>query len=133
MVTLSIAEYWGQHVRHGGGQINHYFTEKDGNETLMPECYAITYKTKNSSILQALHFDQVNDCTLWNQVVTRLSAAYPALLFLVGGHRACFLINRETLFELRSHLRSDALPVTTIDFLRDSNPDLAGCKSGALS
>jgi len=28
----------------------------------------------------------------------------------------CSLINRETLFELRNKLRSDALPVNTIDF-----------------
>jgi len=38
------------------------------------------------------------------------------LLLPVRGRGACSLVNRETLLELRSELRSDALPVTTIDF-----------------
>jgi len=40
----------------------------------------------------------------------------PTLLILARGRRVCSLVNRETLLELRSELRSDALSVTAIDF-----------------
>jgi len=35
------------------------------------------------------------------------------------------MVNRETLSEHRSELRSDALPATTVDFFWDLNPRLA--------
>jgi len=41
---------------------------------------------------------------------------YSILLIPVRGHGVCSLVNRETLLELRSDLRSDAHPATTIDF-----------------
>jgi len=37
-------------------------------------------------------------------------------IFPVQGQGVRSLVNQETLLELRSELRSDALPVTTIDF-----------------
>ena len=52
---------------------------------------------------------------------------------LAQGPRVCSLVNRETLLELRSKLRSDALPATTIDFFWDSNPQLAAHKSCILT
>jgi len=41
---------------------------------------------------------------------------YSMLLIPVRGRGVCSLVNRKTLLELRSELRSDALSVTTIDF-----------------
>ena len=54
-------------------------------------------------------------------------------IFPVRGHGVCSQINRETLLELRSELRLDALPVTTIDFFWGLNPRLTVCKSCILT
>jgi len=43
---------------------------------------------------------------------------YSTSLIPVRGRGVCSLVNRETLLELRSELRSDALTATTIDFSR---------------
>ena len=56
---------------------------------------------------------------------------YSTLLIPVRGCGVFSLVNRETLLELRSELRSDALPVTTIYF-----PDIrthAACESRPLA
>ena len=45
----------------------------------------------------------------------------------------CSLVNRETLLELRSELRSDAFLVTIIDFFWDLNPRLTARKSCILT
>jgi len=49
-------------------------------------------------------------CYLFASVYT------PTLLIPVRGRGVCSLVNRGTLLELRNELRSDDLPVTTIDF-----------------
>ena len=54
-------------------------------------------------------------------------------IFPVQGHGGCLLVNRETLLELRSELRSYVLPATTIDFFWDSNPQLTARKSCILT
>ena len=50
-----------------------------------------------------------------------------------AGRGVCALVNRETLLELRSELRSVALSATTIDFFWDSNPQLAARRSSNRS
>jgi len=54
-------------------------------------------------------------------------------IFPVRGHGVCSLVNRKTLLEHRSKLRSDALPATTMDSFWDSNPQLAARKSCILT
>jgi len=50
-------------------------------------------------------------------------------IYRVRGCGICSLVNRKILLELRSKLRSDALPVTTIDFFWDLSPWVTECKS----
>ena len=63
----------------------------------------------------------MGSCLLWKEAqlyrfVFYLLIGFLSYLYLVRGHGACSLVNRETLLELWSKLRSEALLVTTIAF-----------------
>jgi len=61
-------------------------------------------------------FVTLSDIThLWG-LIFYASVYTPTLIIPVRARGVCSLVKRETLLELRSELRSDALPATTIDF-----------------
>ena len=60
-----------------------------------------------------------------------LTSIYSRKLFSVRRHGISSPVNRETLLELSSELRSDALPVTILDFSKIQTHDKQ-CKNHVL-